>query len=432
MKYDFSDDIQRGILFLSKYSRDFYLQISSLVKPDYFEYPIHSNIFKAIQSYYEDYMDIPKDLHLVECVKSFKGSKEDLSDYDDELHRVNSMDASCIGHTEFFLDIIEKFAQKAAMRDAITSSISLLKDDRMGEIETLVRDALCINRNVDLGLSYFNDIMARFERSLKDNVGNRHPMVFDTLSKELEGGLGNKELAMVVAPPGVGKSVYLVNQGVHAMMNNKKVLYISLEMSEDRIAARFDSVMTLIPQKKLKDSLTLLQKRLALFGEKFPNAQLMIKEFPTGLANINDIRSLLVQLQNYEEFKPDVILIDYLELLRPTRDGMAEYQAQQRISEELRGIAVECDVLLWTATQTNRQGRSVKLITDAELADAYGKIRTCDYAISLNQTEEEFDDSQMRCYVMKSRNGKQRFVVPLSIDYSTLTMSESDPYESAE
>jgi len=432
MQYDFSDDIQRGILFLSKYNRDFYLQISSLVRPEYFEFPIHSNIFQSIRQYYEDYKDIPKDLHLLECVKEFKGSKEDLSDYDDELQRINSMDASCIGHTEFFLNIIEKFAQKAAMRDAITNSISLLKDDRMGEIETLVRDALCINRNVDLGQAYFSDIMARFERSLNDPAGNRHPMVFDTLSKELEGGLGNKELAMVVAPPGVGKSVYLVNQGVKAMMNNKKVLYISLEMSEDRIAARFDSIMTLIPQRRLKDSLSLLQKRLQVFGDSFPKAQLMIKEFPTGQANINDIRSLLVQLQNYEEFKPDVILIDYLELLRPTRDGLAEYQAQQRISEELRGIAVECDVLIWTATQTNRQGRSVKLITDSELADAYGKIRTCDYAISLNQTEEEFDDGQMRCYVMKSRNGKQRFVVPLSIDYNTLTMSEADPYESEE
>lgn len=432
MKYDFSDDIQRGILFLSKYSRDFYLQISSLVKPDYFEYPIHANIYSGISKYYEDYKSIPKDLHLLEAVKEFQGAKEDQSDYSDELYRINSMDASCVGHSEFFLDIIEKFAQKSAMREAITSSIGLLKDDRMGEIEQIVREALCINRNVDLGQAYFTEVLQRFERSLQDTGGNRHPMVFETLSKELEGGLGNKELAMVVAPPGVGKSLYLVNQGVKALMDNKKVLYISLEMSEDRIAARFDSVMTLIPQKKLKESLSLLQKRLAFFGEKFPEGQLMIKEFPTGLANINDIRSLLVQLENYEDFKPDVLLIDYLELLRPTRDGLAEYQAQQRISEELRGLAVESDMLVWTATQTNRQGRSVKLITDAELADAYGKIRTCDFAISLNQTEEEFDDGQMRCYVMKSRNGKQRFVVPLTIDYSTLSMTEADPYESEE
>ena len=154
MQYDFSDDIQRGILFLSKYNRDFFLQISSLVRSEYFEFPIHSNIFQSIRQYYEDYKDIPKDLHLLECVKEFKGSKEDLSDYDDELQRINSMDASCIGHTEFFLDLIEKFAQKSAMREAITNSISLLKDDRMGEIETLVRDALCINRNVDLGISH--------------------------------------------------------------------------------------------------------------------------------------------------------------------------------------------------------------------------------------------------------------------------------------
>ena len=429
MKYDFSDNIQRGILFLSKYNRDFYLQISSLVKPEYFEYPIHSNFFQAIKKYYEDYHDIPKDLHLLECIKDYKGSKEDLSDYDDEIHRINTMDVSCIGHSDFFLDLIEKFAQRAAMKEAITTSIGLLREDRMGDIELLVRDALSINRNVDLGHAYFADLLERFERGLKENTDGRFPLVFDTLSRELEGGLGSKELAMVVAPPGVGKSLYLVNQGVKALMQNKKVLYISLEMSEDRIAARFDSVMTLIPQNKLKSSFNLLQKRLDLFNEKFPEGQLMIKEFPTGLANINDIRSLLVQLNNYEDFIPDIILVDYLELLRSTRDGLAEYQAQQRISEELRGLAVEANVLLWTATQTNRQGRAVKLITDSELADAYGKIRTCDFAISLNQTEEEFDDGQMRCYVMKSRNGKQRFVVPLSIDYNTLTMSESDPYD---
>jgi len=432
MKYDFSDNIQRGILFLSKYSKDFYLQISSLVKPDYFEYPIHSNFFRAIKTYYEEYHDIPEDMHLLECIKEYKASSEDLSDYDDEVHRINSMDSSCIGHTEFFLDLIEKFAQRAAMKEAITNSISLLKDDRMGEIEVLVRDALSINRNVDLGQAYFTGLLERFERGLNEDTGGRFPLVFETLTKELEGGLSAKELAMVVAPPGVGKSLYLVNQGVRALMQNKKVLYISLEMSEDKIAARFDSVMSLISQKKLKQSFNLLQKRLGLFNDNFPNGQLMIKEFPTGLANINDIRSLLVQLRNYEDFSPDVILVDYLELLRPTRDGLAEYQAQQRISEELRGIAVESNVLVWTATQTNRQGRAVKLITDSELADAYGKIRTCDYAISLNQTEEEFDDGLMRCYVMKSRNGKQRFVVPLSLDYTTLTMNECDPYETTE
>jgi replicative DNA helicase len=430
MKYDFSENIQRGILYLSKYNKDFYLQIASLVKPSYFEFPIHGNIYEAIKGYYDSYHKLPQDIHLMEEVKSFKGQKEDISDYEDELQRINSMDASSISHSEFFLDLIEKFAKREAMRDAITNSIGLLKDDRMGDIELLVRDALSINRNLDLGQTYFSELQSRFERSFQEDNNYKFRTVLDTLNRELEGGLGEKEMAMVVAPPGVGKSIYLVNQGVQALMQNKKVLYISLEMSEDRIAQRFDSIMTLVPQKQLKANFTKVQKRLELFKEKFPESQLMIKEFPTGLADLNSIRSLLVQLHNYEEFSPDVLIIDYLELLRPTREGMAEYQAQQRIAEELRGLAVESNFLVWTATQTNRQGRSVKLITDAELADAYGKIRTCDYAISLNQTEEEFDDGQMRCYVMKSRNGKQRFVVPVSIDYSTLTISEADPYDS--
>ena len=432
MKYDFSENIQRGVLFLSKYNRDFYLQISSLVKDDYFEFPIHEKIFSSIRTHYEKYSSLPTDDFIIEEVKSIKESREPLSDYSDELHHINSMDTSSIDNVEFYLDLVESFARKEAMKSAITESIGLMKDDKIDEIESVVRKALTVIRNVDYGHLYFDDIKGRFDRIFKEASGERFNLVFPTLNRELEGGLSRKELAMVVAPPGVGKSLYLVNQGVQALMENRKVLYISLEMSEDKIAQRFDSVTTLIQQRNLKGKFTTVTERLQVFQSEFPDSRLIIKEFPTGLATVNSVRSLLVQLKNYEDFVPDIILLDYLELMRPTTEGMAEYQAQQRISEELRGLAVENNILLWTATQTNRQGRSVKLITDSELADAYGKIRTCDYAISLNQTEEEFDEGRMRAYVMKSRNGKQRFIVPVDIDYSILRLSEGDSYGNEE
>jgi len=115
--------------------------------------------------------------------------------------------------------------------------------------------------------------------------------------------------------------------------------------------------------------------------------------------------------------------VDYLELLGSNREG-PEYQVQELLARELRGLAVEHKMLVWTATQTNRQGARVNIITDAELGDSYGKFRTVDYAVSLNQSEEEFDEDRMRCYVMKSRNGKTRFVTGVSIDYNTLSMSE--------
>ena len=212
------------------------------------------------------------------------------------------------------------------------------------------------------------------------------------------------------------------------MIEGRKVLYISLEMSEDKIAQRFDSIMTLVPQFKLKDPANQLtvKERLDMFQQEFPGSQLVIKEFPTGQASINTIRNLLVQLKNYDEFEPDLLIVDYLELLRPTREIQQEYHAQQKTAEELRGVAMEYNFLVWTATQTNRQGRMVKVITDAELGDSYGKIRTCDFALSLNQSEEEFDQGRMRAFVIKSRNGRPRFTVPMEIDYGVLRMSESE------
>lgn len=426
MAYDFSDNIQRGILYFLKSDKDFYLQIVNLVKPDHFEYPSHARIFTTVHNYYEKYGKLPTDEFILQDVKDKLGSRESVSDYDDELTYINGLDEATISNSEYMLDIVETFAKKEAMKSAIAESISLVQEDRMEEVEALVKEALLIHRDVDTGQDYFSDLHMRWDRTFNEEKKEKYKTVLPSLDRSLEGGLGKKELAMVVAPPGVGKSLYLVNQGVQAMMEGQKVLYVSLEMSEDKIAQRFDSVTTLVPQFKLKDpsSQLTVKERLEMFKERFPGSDLVIKEFPTGQASSNTVRNLLVQLQNYDEFSPDLVIIDYLELLRPVRDIDKEYQAQQRIAEEIRGVAMEFNILVWTATQTNRQGRMVTVITDAELGDSYGKIRTCDFAMSLNQSEEEFDNGVMRAYVMKSRNGRPRFCVHMGVDYGTLRMTE--------
>jgi replicative DNA helicase len=428
MAYDFSENIQRGILYLLKSNKDFYLQIVNLVNSEYFEFPSHAKIFEAVRTHYEKYGKLPTDDFIVQDVKSSLGSRENASDYEDELTFINNVDTSTTSNTEYMLDLVEGFAKKEAMKSAIAQSISLIKEDRVDEVEALVKKALLINRDVDTGQDYFTDVMGRWDRIFNKKQEEKYKTILPSINKSLEGGLGSKEMAMVVAPPGVGKSLFLVNQGVHSMIEGRKVLYISLEMSEDKIAQRFDSIMTLVPQFKLKDPANQLtvKERLDMFQQEFPGSQLVIKEFPTGQASINTIRNLIVQLKNYDEFEPDLLIVDYLELLRPTREIQQEYHAQQKIAEELRGVAMEHNFLVWTATQTNRQGRMVKIITDAELGDSYGKIRTCDFAMSLNQSEEEFDEGKMRGYVIKSRNGRPRFSVPMDVDYSTLRMVEGD------
>ena len=428
MAYDFSENIQRGILYLLKSNKDFYLQIVNLVDPNYFEFPSHQKLFTAVKEHYDKYHKLPTDDFILQDVKKKMSPKENLSDYQDELQYINNLDTSTVSNQDYMLDLVEGFAKKEAMKSAISKSISLIQEDRVEEVEALVKEALLINRDVDTGQEYFTDFSERWDRIFNKKTEEKYKTFLPALNHSLEGGLGSKEMAMVVAPPGVGKSLFLVNQGVHSMMEGRKVLYVSLEMSEDKIAQRFDSVMTLIPQGKLKESSSQLsvKERLTIFQNQFPGSELVIKEFPTGQASINTIRNLLVQLQNYDEFVPDLVIVDYLELLRPTRDVQQEYHAQQKIAEELRGVAMEYNMLIWTATQTNRQGRMVKVITDAELGDSYGKIRTCDFALSLNQTEEEFDNGAMRGYVIKSRNGRPRFIVPMEIDYSVLRMSEAE------
>lgn len=428
MAYDFSDNIQRGILYFLKSDKDFYLQIVNLVKPDHFEYPSHSKIFTTIAEHYEQYSKLPNDEIILQTVKGSLGVRESLSDYEDELQFINNLDKSTTENQEYVLDIVETFAKNEAMKQAISDSIMLIKENRVEEVEEVVKEALMVNRDVDTGQDYFQDFSARWDRTFNSERVEKYKTVLPSFDKSLEGGLGKKELAMVIAPPGVGKSLYLVNQGVQSMIEGRKVLYISLEMSEDKIAGRFDSIMTLVPQFKLKQvtSATTVKERLSMFREQFPGSDLMIKEFPTGTASANTVRQLLVQLANYDDFKPDVVIIDYLELLRPVRECQQEYHAQQRVAEEIRGVAMQFNNLIWTATQTNRQGRMVKVITDAELGDSYGKIRTCDFAFSLNQSEEEFDNGLMRGYVVKSRNGRPRFTVPMRVDYGTLRMSEGE------
>ena len=427
MPYHISDNTKRGCLYLLKKDIEFFSEIVPLLKPEYFDFPAYKNVFLGVRDYYDKYQKLPSDSILPDYINCNVSGASDLGvDYENTLAEINTIDKSCLGDREFLLDTVEVFARNKSMEQAVRKAIVILNEEGdISEVEELVKDALLVNRNVDVGPEYFDDVHARLCRSYEESKQTKVGTVFRTHDKNLEGGLAPKELAMVVAPPGVGKSLYLVNQGAHAIYEGKNVLYVSLEMSQDKIAGRFDSVLTEIRNSDLKkpQAQIKLKGRLQEVKQK-TNGRLIIKEFPTGASNVNQLRSLLVQLKLHRNFVPDLIIVDYLELLRPNRIIDSEYQAQQRIAEELRGLGVEQDCLVWTASQTNRQARRVNIITDAELGDSYGKIRPADWVISLNQNQEEYDEGSMRVFVIKARDSKQHYLINVAIDYSTLQMKE--------
>jgi len=423
MAYELADSIQRGIIYLAKSDSNFLVQAMPMVKPEYFEYPSHQKFFQVIVDYYQKYRKLPTDDFILEEVKSLKSSSELLSDFKEELNQINNLDEKSLDNEDYLLDLVENFAREQSIKDAIISSVGLIEQKKYEDIEELVRGALTVTRNLDLGVNYFNSFDDRFSRD-DEEKDHKFRTIFDSMNESLEGGMAPKELAMVVAPPGVGKSLYLANQAARSVVDGYDVLYVSLEMSEDRVAQRMDSIFTHVKQSELKHRRDVIIDRFDKIKQAKPNmGSLRIKEFPTKRANVNTLRSFLVQLRNVEDFTPDVLIVDYLELLS-TDAAMPEYQAQERLAQELRGLAIENQCLVWTATQTNREGKRVSLITDTELADSYGKTRVCDLVFSVNQNELEFDKGEARVYVIKSRNGRSRYVIPSNIDYSKLTINQ--------
>ena len=425
MAYAFQESIQRGIVYLAKSDDNFLVQAIPMVKETYFEFPSHQKFWTVIKDYYGSYKKLPSDEQILEQIRELKSDNELLSDFKEELKEINSVDEKSLENEEFYLDKVEEFAKEECLKDAIITSIDLLKQKKFGKIEEQIRDALSVSRDVDLGIDYFGDVEKRYDRLNNNTLDTQFRTPFETINQELEGGLAPKELAMVVAPPGVGKSLFLANQAARSVMDGKDVLYISLEMSEDRVAQRMDSIFTRIKQAELKKGHKILTDRLEQMKVAAPNmGKFKIKEFPTKRLTVTGLRAYLNQLRNYEDFNPSIIIIDYLELMTNIDNTMSEYMAQERIAQELRGIAVEHKCLVWTATQTNRKGKEVDIITDAELADSYCKIRVCDLAFSINQKEQEFDEGKARMFVMKSRNGRARYIVPIRIDYTRLTISQ--------
>ena len=209
-KYSFQESTQQGILCLAKYDENFLVQVMPMIKSDYFEFPCHGRIWDAIASHYLKYKETPNDDKIIDFVKTTKTDTERLSDYTYELEQINKLDIQAESNPDYYIDLVEEFAKEQSIKSAILESVDLIKGKKFAMIEEKIRSALNVGRTVDLGQDYVEDFDARIERLNNKTVAPSFRTPFDTVNYELEGGMCRKEFAMAVAPPGVGKSIYLV------------------------------------------------------------------------------------------------------------------------------------------------------------------------------------------------------------------------------
>ena len=330
---------------------------------------------------------------------------------------------------DWLVQTTEKFCQEKAIYNAIMESIQIIDGDGKqdkGAIPSLLSDALAVSFDPNVGHDLFDNSDARFD--FYHRVEERIPFDLEYLNAITKGGVPKKSLNIILAGTGVGKSLAMCHMASANLLDGKNVLYITLEMAEEKIAERIDANLLNVKLDELaelpKES---YDKKINRVKNK-TTGKLIIKEYPTAAANVGHFRHLINELKLKKQFKPDIIYIDYLNICASSRIKMGgsvnTYTYIKSIAEELRGLSVEQNLPIWSATQTTRSGFSNSDVGLEDTSESFGLPATADFMLAIISTEELNNLNQVLVKQLKNRYGDpnthKRFV--LGIDRSKMRL----------
>jgi len=364
-------------------STDTFALCQSIVRADYFDPELRSSV-KFIKEYFENYHTTP-DVDQVEAETGFEFKPRKI-DRD---------------QVSYCADEIEVFCKERAIEKAILAAPEFLKKGDYGKIETLIRDAITVSLHRNLGLRYFDDVEARLERMSVENVteGTGWTEVDDLLF----GGISRKEILLVSANSGGGKSITLANLAFNFANKGKNVLYISLELSEDVVAQRFDTMYTGVSRRVWKEHKSEIITGLA--SVRGDNGVIDIIQMPSG-TSANDIRAYLKEYYLHYNMMPDLLVVDYLDNMRPNEHVSADnvWEKDKRCSEQLRQIAVDYNMFCATASQLNRSAVGATHHDHSQIAGGISKINVADVYWSIIMTDTMRAAGEMTFVLQKTRN----------------------------
>jgi replicative DNA helicase len=415
MPTNLEQTILRNLLTDEEYMR----KVLPFIKPDYFQ-GIYRILFREAGKFVAKYNKLPTS-------ESFKIELDQSEKLSDEQHNL-SMDIVPQLFTnekvdgKWLLDTTEKWCQDRAIYNAIMESISIIdgKHEELtkGALPDLLSKALGVGFDLKVGHDYVENADQRFE--FYHTEEDRLPFDLEYFNNITKGGVPRKTLNIALAGTGVGKSLFMCHVAASSLVQGHNVLYITMEMAEERIAERIDANLLNVPidqlDKMSKDMFTTKVKDIA----RKTTGKLIIKEYPTGSAHSGHFRALLNELKLKRQFEPDLIFIDYLNICASSRmKGMGgainSYSYIKAIAEELRGLAVEFDVPVFSATQTTRSGYSNSDVGLEDTSESFGLPATADLMFALISTEELEKQGQFMVKQLKNRYNDptlhKRFVV---------------------
>jgi replicative DNA helicase len=395
----------------------------------YFTVEEDRTIFKEIKEFILKYNNLPTvDALLIE-IDNLKGLKEDQVKSINDTIKVLQED-KVDTNVDWLTDSTEKFCQEKAIYHAIMNSIEIMNNKNSsltkGAIPQLLSDALAVSFDPNVGHDYLESYDDRYE--YYHRVQEKIPFDLEFFNKITKDGLPKKTLNVALAGTGVGKSLFMCHMASSCLNMGKNVLYITLELAEEEVAKRIDANLMNITFEDLMQLPKSMYEKKALSLKAKTNGKLIIKEYPTAGASTIHFKALLNELNLKKSFKPDIIFIDYLNICMSSRvkpgGSVNSYTYIKSIAEELRGLAVEYEVPLVTATQTTRSGYSNSDVDLTDTSESFGLPATADFMFALISTEQLQELGQIMVKQLKNRYNdptvNKRFV--LGIDRSKMKL----------
>ena len=428
------DRIELTLLRNLIHDEDFLRKVLPFIKEDYFEERVEKIIFQEIASFALEY-----DKVLTPEILSIEiQNREDLSEqeFKDAAKTVDILREEET-HTQWLLDTVEKWCRDRAIYLALMESISIAdgKDSKKTRdaIPSILSDALAVSFDNHIGHDYLEDYEQRYESYHKKE--DKIPFDLDYFNKITKGGLPNKTLNVALAGTGVGKSLFMCHFASSVLLQGKNVLYITLEMAEERIAERIDANLLNVNIKDIVDlPRPIFENKVSNLAKK-TQGSLIIKEYPTASAHSGHFKALLNELALKKSFRPDIIFIDYLNICASSRYrgaiGVNSYSYIKAIAEELRGLAVEAEVPIVSATQTTRSGYGSSDVDITDTSESFGLPATADLMFALISSEDLEGLGQIMVKQLKNRYNdptlNKRFVV--GIDRAKMRLYDCEQSE---
>jgi archaellum biogenesis ATPase FlaH len=401
------------------------------IKSEFFQERDEEFLFKQIRDYFLKYQTPPTPEALIIDIDEKDGVDQQLLSDTIVLIQEIKQDKTSTPD-EWLTDSTEKWCKDRAVYNGVMSSIEIIQDKEgaTGQIPDILREALSVSFDSNIGHDFIEDWDERYEFMHRQE--ERVPFDLELMNKITKGGLPNKTLNICMAGTGVGKSLFMCHMASSALLQGKNVLYITMEMAEEKIAERIDANLLDISLNEIQDLPKLMyEKKITRVREK-TKGKLIIKEYPTATAHSGHIRHLLQELDLKRDFKPEMIFIDYLNICSSFRvrpgSNVNTYSYIKSIAEEIRGLAVEFDVPIMSATQTNRTGFVSTDVGLEDTSESFGLPATADFMFALISTEEMQELDQVMVKQLKNRYNDptyhKRFV--LGVDRSKMRLFDCE------